>query len=51
MIVCAALVPPSAVASAQPVKSDQEVIIGLEKSWNESFYKKDVKFIASILAD
>ena len=51
MIVCAALVPPSAVASAQPVKSDQEVIIGLEKSWNEAFYKKDVKFIASILAD
>ena len=53
VIVCAALVAssPAHVAGAQPVKSDQEVIIELEKSWNEAFYKKDVKFIASILAD
>ena len=52
VIVCAALVAsPAQVVGAQPVKSDQEVIIELEKSWNEAFYKKDVKFIASILAD
>lgn len=52
VIVWAALVAsPAQVADAQPVKSDQEVIIELEKSWNEAFYKKDVKFIASILAD
>ncbi len=52
MIACLALVaPPAPAAGVQPVKSDQEVIIGLEKSWNEAFYKKDVKFIASILAD
>ena len=38
-------------AAAQPVKSDQEVLIELEKSWNEAFYRKDVKFIESILAD
>jgi ketosteroid isomerase-like protein len=38
-------------AVAQPVKSDQEVLIELEKSWNEAFYRKDVKFIESILAD
>ena len=39
------------IAAAQPVKSDQEVIIELEKSWNQAFYRKDVKFIESILAD
>ena len=38
-------------AWSQPVKSDQDVIIELEKSWNEAFYRKDVKFIESILAD
>lgn len=37
--------------AAQPVKSDQEVLIELEKSWNEAFYRKDLKFIESILAD
>jgi ketosteroid isomerase-like protein len=35
----------------QPVKSDQEIIVELEKAWNEAFYKKDVKFIESILAE
>ena len=38
-------------ASPQPVKSDQEVIVELEKSWNEAFYRKDVKHIESLLAD
>ena len=51
VIVCVPLVAPPAVAGLQPVKSDQEVIIELEKSWNAAFYQKDVKFIASILAD
>ena len=37
--------------AAQPVKSDQEVLVELEKSWNEAFYSKDLKFIESILAD
>ena len=45
------IVASGAAVALQPVKSDQEVIIELEKSWNEAFYKKDVKFIASILAD
>jgi ketosteroid isomerase-like protein len=35
----------------QPVKSVQEIIVELEKSWNEAFYRKDVKFIESLLAD
>jgi ketosteroid isomerase-like protein len=38
-------------AAAQPVKSDQETIIELEKAWNEAFYRKDVTFIESLLAD
>jgi ketosteroid isomerase-like protein len=37
--------------ASQPVKSDQEVLVELEKSWNEAFYSKDLKFIESILAD
>jgi ketosteroid isomerase-like protein len=37
--------------AAQPVRSDQEVLIELEKSWNQAFYNKDLKFIESILAD
>ena len=47
---CAALAGPVPL-TAQPVKSDQEVLIELEKSWNQAFYKKDLKFIESILAD
>jgi len=47
---CAALAGPVPL-TAQPVKSDQEVLIELEKSWNQAFYNKDLKFIESILAD
>lgn len=38
-------------AASQSVKSVQEIIVELEKSWNEAFYRKDVKFIESLLAD
>ena len=48
--VCVALAVPVPL-TAQPVKSDQEVLIELEKSWNQAFYNKDLKFIESILAD
>ena len=34
-----------------PVESDQQVIIKLEQSWNEAFYRKDVAFVEKILAD
>jgi hypothetical protein len=33
------------------VKSDQQVLIELERGWNEAFYRKDVAFIEKILAD
>ena len=32
-------------------QSDQEVLIGLERRWNEAVYSKDIAFIDSILAD
>ena len=35
----------------QPAESDQQVLIKLERSWNDAFYRKDVAFIGSILAD
>ena len=39
-------------ASQRPsVESDQEALIRLERGWNEAFYRKDVAFIANILAD
>ena len=43
----------AASAAAQPrqVESDQDVLIDLERRWNEAFYKKDLAFIESILAD
>jgi len=34
-----------------PVESDQQVLIKLERGWNEAFYRKDVAFIENILAD
>jgi ketosteroid isomerase-like protein len=34
-----------------PVESDQQILIKLERSWNEAFYQKDVAFIQTILAD
>lgn len=42
----------TASASQRPqVKSDQQVLIELERGWNEAFYRKDVAFIENILAD
>ena len=38
-------------SQSPPVKSDQEILIELEQGWNEAFYRKDVAFIESILAD
>ena len=38
-------------AQDQPAASDQETLIALERRWNDAFYKKDVDFIRSLLAD
>ena len=34
-----------------PVQSDQEILITLERGWNEAFYRKDVAFIEELLAE
>ena len=39
-------------ASEQPpVQSDQQILIELERGWNEAFYRKDVAFIEELLAE
>jgi hypothetical protein len=37
-------------SASQRVESDQEVLIALERRWNEAFYKRDVAFIETLLA-
>ena len=38
-------------AQRTPVRSAQEILIELERSWNAAFYKQDLKTIESLLAD
>ena len=45
------LVVTASASERQPAESDQEVLIKLERGWNEAFYRKDTRFIESILAD
>jgi ketosteroid isomerase-like protein len=33
------------------VQSDQDVLVALERGWNDAFYRKDVAFIENLLAD
>jgi ketosteroid isomerase-like protein len=37
--------------SPQGVRSDQDILMQLERDWDEAFHRKDVGFIANILAD
>jgi hypothetical protein len=39
------------VTYAQEVKSDQQVLIELERAWDAAFHKGDAKFIETLLAD
>ena len=41
----------TASGKAQGVRSDQEILMQLERDWNEAFHHKDVRFIENILAD
>jgi hypothetical protein len=36
---------------AQDVKSDQEVLIALERKWDAAFHSQDAAFIETVLAD
>jgi Domain of unknown function (DUF4440) len=38
-------------AQAQDVKSDQEVLIELERQWDAAFHRQDAAFIGTVLAD
>ena len=35
----------------QPVRSDQQILIQLERDWDAAFLRKDVDFIETVLAD
>ncbi len=50
-VLAAAWAVTAAAAQRSPVESDQEVLIKLERGWNEAFYRKDIAFIENILAD
>jgi ketosteroid isomerase-like protein len=41
----------SASSQRTPAQSDQEMLIALEKAWNEAFYTRDVDAIKELLAD
>lgn len=38
-------------SALQRVQSDQDVLIALERGWNEAFYRKDAAFIEKLLAE
>ena len=38
-------------ARAQAVRSDQDVLIQLERQWNDAFYRKDMAFLQNVLAE
>ena len=38
-------------AARQPLVSDQQTLIELERGWNDAFYRRDVGFIERLLAD
>jgi ketosteroid isomerase-like protein len=41
----------SAAAQNRPVRSDQQVLIQLEKDWDAAFRAKDIPFLENVLAD
>ena len=41
----------TALAAQREVESDQQVLVRLEREWNEAFYRKDVARIQELLAD
>src|SRR5688572_28801076 len=52
LLSCVLAAPAVTRASAlQRVESDQDVLIKLERGWNEAFYRKDVAFIEKLLAE
>lgn len=50
-VLAATWVVTTSASQGTPVESDQQILIKLERSWNEAFYQKDIAFIQTILAD
>ena len=42
---------PASASQSPPVRSAQQVLVALERDWNEAFYRKDIAFIRNVLAD
>ena len=40
-----------AMAQNRPVRSDQQILIQLERDWDEAFRAKDIEFLENVLAD
>jgi ketosteroid isomerase-like protein len=38
-------------AQDPPVRSDQQILMQLERDWDAAFHRKDLKFIETVLAD
>jgi ketosteroid isomerase-like protein len=53
LLLLAFMVPAVTVSGGQsaPVRSDQQVLIKLERDWDAAFHRKDVAFIDSVLAE
>jgi ketosteroid isomerase-like protein len=53
LLVLAFLVPAATALDAQsaPVRSDQQILITLEREWDAAFHRKDVTFIDRVLAE
>jgi ketosteroid isomerase-like protein len=41
----------AAPAAQEEVRSDQQILMQLERDWDAAFHRKDVKFIETVLAD
>ena len=50
-VVAAAWAATATGAQNRPVRSDQQILIQLERDWDAAFQRKDVEFIENVLAD
>ena len=50
---CAALatLATAGAAAAQAQPTDEQTLVELERAWNDAFYKKDIEFLDSLLAE
>jgi ketosteroid isomerase-like protein len=51
LLILAACAAPVCASQRSQVKSDQQILVELEQSWNDAFYKKDLDVIKTLLAD